>query len=279
MKKLKILALLCTGVLALSGCTSAQGTESSVETTETTTSEVQEKSYKPVTFTDMPETITDSYSAETVDIAITGYLSSSISKDGSVGYLWNTGYGTTPAETTVGKCVVLDLSSSQKDETIVGDQFVTVTGSVMTEDYYDVYNTKSSWHLKVDSIVVEEELPDNVQEYENYMASYEWEAFAKTIDFIGTAIYNWQSDETLVELDLELLECDMDSAIEKTKSDYPKIYETIKEYLNEFTEYYNTVKTCINEKTRPEDVESLYNNMRESYAGLSDDLVMFGCFE
>ena len=272
MKKL-IVAILCIGMLSVNSCTdTAAASKTLVE------SAPELKEYTSVKFTDMPETIADSYAGET-DVTITGYLSETISKDGSVGYLWNTGYGTTPSETTVGKCVVLDLSSIDKDESIVGDQFITVTGSIVPEDYYDVYNIKSAWHLEVDSITTEVELPDNVQEYENYMNSYEWEAVAKIIDFIGTAVYTWQSDEKLIELDLDALECDMTAVIHGTSTDYPQIYAKIKDYLTDFTGYYETVSSCLSDKTRPEDIDELYNSVCKSYEGLSNDLVLFGCFE
>ncbi len=272
MKKL-IAAVLCIGMLSVVSCTD---TVTSPKTLVESAPELKE--YTPVKFTDMPETITDSYEGET-DVTVTGYLSETVSKDGSVGYLWNTGYGTTPSETTVGKCIVLDLSSIAKDESIVGDQFITVTGSIVSEDYYDVYNIKSAWHLVVDSITAEVELPDNVQEYENYMNSYEWEAVAKIIDFIGTAVYTWQSDEKLVELDLDTLECDMSAVMLGTSTDYPQIYAKIKDYLTDFTGYYETVSSCLSDKTRPEGIDELYNSVCKSYEGLSNDLVLFGCFE
>lgn len=272
MKKL-IIAILCIGMLSVNSCADKY---TASKTPVESVSDLKE--YTAVKFTDIPETITDSYAGET-DVTITGYLSKNISKDGSVGYLWSTGYGTTPSETAVGKCVVLNLSSIDKDEDIVGDQFITVTGSIVSEDYYDVYNIKSAWHLEVDSITTEFELPDNVQEYENYMNSYEWEAVAKVIDFIGTAVYTWQSDEKLIELDLDALECDMNAVMLGTSTDYPQIYAKIKDYLTDFTRYYETISSCLSDKTRPEDIDGLYNSVCKSYEGLSNDLVLFGCFE
>ncbi len=278
MKKTLTYLMLCVMLCGMTGCSANTTTDTSSVVEESTTSTVN-KTYESAKFADMPESISESYTGDLKNIQIMGYLSSSVSKDGSTGYLWNTGYGTTPNESAVGVCVVLDMTDAEKIDDIIGDQFVTVAGTIVQEDYYDVFNNKSAWHLDVDTISICDTLPEKVQQYEDYMESFEWEAFAQTIDFVGNAIYMWQEDENLVELDLELLECDIEEAQSKTKELYPEIYNSIYVYLSNFKQYYNTVVENMNNKTRPENLEELYTAMYDTYVGLSDDLVLFGCFE
>lgn len=261
-------------VLCCTSCASTSSNSSEPATSEPTI----EKEYQPITFAEMPDNVTDAYTGDVYDVEITGYLSENVSKDGSVGYLWNTGYGTIPGESVMGTCVVLNLTNAEKTD-ITGDQFVTVTGSVMTGEYYDVYNINSAWHLDVDTIVVCTELPDKVQQYQDYMDSYEWEAFAKTIDFVGNAIYLWYEDEDVVELDLNILDCDLKSVKSETAVQYPGINARISQYLIAFTQYYNTVVENMNNKTRPEDLSELYEKMANSYKDLSEDLVNYSCFD
>lgn len=278
MKKILICLTFCFMLCGVAGCSAGTTTDTSSVAEESTTSAMN-KTYESAKFADMPASISESYTSDLKNIQIMGYLSSSVSKDGSTGYLWNTGYGTTPNESAVGTCVVLDMTDAEKVDEIVGDQFVVVAGTVIQEDYYDVFNNKSAWHLDVDTISICDTLPEKVQQYEDYMESFEWEAFAQTIDFVGNAIYMWQEDESLVELDLELLECDIEEAQSKTKELYPEIYDSINVYLSNFKQYYNTVVENMNNKTRPENLEELYTAMYDTYVGLSDDLVLFGCFE
>lgn len=277
MKKVVLFCAMLSIVAGISaGCADTENTPPVEESSAVT---VVDKEYTRLTFKDVPRKITDTYACESRDVQITGYLSDSLSKDGSTGYLWDTGYGTTPSDNDVGTCIVLSMSDIKKDEVIIGDQFVLVKGTVMPEAHCDVFNIKSEWYLNVDSIEVLDTLPDNVQQYEDYMASYEWEALAKTIDFIGNAVYLWTEDETAEELDMELFECNISEVQTKTHELYPELYSSINKDFMSIAEQYAIVSTHIKDKTRPEDVTSLFDNLCETYESLSESLVSFGCFE
>lgn len=277
MRKVVLFCAMLSIVAGISaGCTDTENTPPVEESSAVT---VVDKEYTRLTFKDVPRKITDTYACESRDVQITGYLSDSLSKDGSTGYLWDTGYGTTPSDNDVGTCIVLSMSDIKKDETIIGDQFVLVKGTVISEAHCDVFNIKSEWYLNVDSIEILDTLPDNVQQYEDYMASYEWEALAKTIDFIGNAVYLWTEDETAEELDMELFECNISEVQTKTHELYPELYSSINKDFMSIAEQYAIVSTHIKDKTRPEDVTSLFDNLCETYESLSESLVSFGCFE
>ena len=277
MKKVVLFCVILSIVAGIStGCTD---TENTPPVEESSTVTVVDKEYTCLTFKDVPKKITDTYACESRDVQITGYLSDSLSKDGSTGYLWDTGYGTTPSDNDVGTCIVLNMSDIKKNETIIGDQFVLVKGTVVPETHCDVFNIKSEWYLNVDNIEVLDTLPDNVQQYEDYMASYEWEALAKTIDFIGNAVYLWTEDETAEDLDMELFECNISEVQTKTHELYPELYSSINKDFMSIAEQYAIVSTHIKDKTRPEDVTSLFDNLCETYESLSESLVSFGCFE
>lgn len=277
---MKKVILLCVIMSLMSGmsvsCTDVENSSSVEESSAIT---VMDKEYTHLTFKDVPNKVTDTYVSDSRNVQITGYLSDSLSKDGSTGYLWDTGYGTTPSDNDVGTCIVLNMSDIEKSETIVGDQFVLVKGTVIPEAHCDVFNIKSEWYLSVDSIEVLTTLPDNVQQYEDYMASHEWEALAKTIDFIGNAVYLWTEDETAEELDMELFECDIMEVQTKTRELYPELYNSLSEDFMSIIEQYALVSTHIKNKTRPEDVTSLFDNLCKTYENLSESLVSFGCFE
>lgn len=283
MKKLLCIGLSLIVTTSFYSCSS----ESSVNTDEQLSQSVEkdyisdDKSYTQILFKDIPDDITSEYTGDTKEVEISGYLSNNLSKDGSVGYLWDNGYGSIPLidEDNVGKCVVLDLSRLDMDINDMGDNFITVSGTIVTDSFIDVYNIKSLWHISVDSINIMQELPDNVDEYRKYMDSFEFEAFAKLIDYIGNAVYAWSQDDSLVELNIEDIGCDYTEMIKGTKENYPNIYNEISEYLDIFTEYYVEISENVTEQKRPDDIQSYYDGIYKYYPELSDKLVLFGNFE
>lgn len=238
--------------------------------------------YSECVFADIPDNIADAVENDGEHVVITGYLSSNVSNDLSVGYLWNNGYGTVPTEDNIGKCAVLNLENVDKFQDgsdLQGDNFVTVYGTLVNETWVDVFNVTSKWNIAVDSIEVTEDVPSNVQEYEDYMNSFEWEALAEVIDFTASALYSWQESEATVELDLDSIDCDTTEMQKNTKSSYPELYSTTSGYSDIFIDLYNTVVACMNKKERPDDVDNLMTELQENYEGFSDALVYYGFFE
>lgn len=279
MKRLLNCLILCAMLTGTVGCSNSITTtvESSV-VDGGLENVIIDKEYQVLSFSMLPDSVTATYGGEYTDVEITGYLSSFMSNDGSTGYLWDNGYGTTPDVTDYGKCVVLDLSQISSENAVTGDQFVTITGSIVPETHYDMFNFKSEWHLKVDTIIVAKNLPDNVQEYLDFMESDEWEAYAELIDYVVNAVYSWHSDETVIIPELEILECDYSTALAETNTKYPQISSKINKHLESFGEFYTIVKTAMNDEKRPEGVDSLYENVVNTYTILSEDLVFFGNF-
>lgn len=242
-----------------------------------TNQNISDKNYVAISFTDLPESINDDVNLDSVanDVSLIGYLSDSISSDKSTAYIFNNSYGTVPSELNFGKVAVLDLSKTVLNDNLSGDNYVEVKGTIINEDFVDIYNTKSSWHICVDSVEPLIELPNNVQEYQDYMESDEFEAFAKMIDFIGNAIYSWYEDETVVELELEDVGCDTKKLSKSTEEKYPGLYNVIKDYEDTLSEYYLDIVDLIENKERPDDIEKYYSGLYENYAGLSDDIIKY----
>ena len=85
MKKLVLFCAMLSMVAGIStGCTDTENTPPVEESSAIT---AVDKEYTRLTFKDVPRKITDAYTSESRDVQITGYLSDSLSKDGSTGYL------------------------------------------------------------------------------------------------------------------------------------------------------------------------------------------------
>lgn len=265
----------CSGTIA-STSDSVNQSNSISESVNDSDNAIDDKIYTEISFNSIPEDILSEYNDDIVDVSIVGYLSDSISNDKSTAYLFNSGYGTTPEDITVGKCVVLDMSNITLSDSMHGDEFVTVKGTIIKDNWVNIYNTKSAWYLKVDKIESLITLPNNVREYQEYMESDEFEAFAKLIDFVGTAVYTWYNDDSVVELDLNDIGCNTTELSKCTKEKYPKLYEIICEYEDNLSEYYNDIVGYLDNGTRPKDIQYYYDGLYNNYSKLTDALVDYG---
>lgn len=245
------------------------------------TVEVENVVYSPLTFSEVPASVIagDSKGSGKEAIEITGYLGK-ISSDKSVAYLWNNGYGSVPNEDSVGKCIVLDLSDVAV-EGIADNCFVMVQGDLVfeEEEQIDVFNTHYDWDIKVTSIVNTGYLPDNVKEYNDYMDSFEWEAFSAVVESTIIALDAWSSDESIVQLDFEITDCDTSKMVQATRDTYSGIYSTIEIPMNDFVDCYKKICTAVNENKRPDDVDKMLESVKEAYISLSDNLVYYGFFD
>ena len=240
--------------------------------------ELENTVYSSLTFGEVPEELI----AEGVDkdaIEITGYLGK-VSSDKSVAYLWNNGYGTVPNDESIGKCIILDLSDVDT-ENLNDNCFVMVQGDLVFEDtkQIDVFNTCYNWNIKVTSIVETGYIPDNVKEYNDYMNSFEWEAFSAVVESTITALDTWSSDESIVQLGFEITDCDTDKMIQGTKDNYSGVYSAIEAPMNDFIDCYTKVCTAVNENKRPDDIDTMVESIKDSYINLSDNLVFYGFFD
>lgn len=277
MKMFYALMMMTVVGISVTGCSNVEVEDiSSFDATE-----VGNVVYSPLTFSEVPTSVIagDSKGSDKETIEITGYLGK-ISSDKSVAYLWNNGYDSVPDEDSVGKCIVLDLSGVDA-ESITEDCFVVVQGDLVFEEseQVDVFNTYYDWDIKVASIVETGYLPNNVKEYNDYMDSFEWEAFSAVVESTVTALDAWSSDESIVQLDFEITECDTDKMIQATKDTYSGIYSVIEIPMNNFVDCYKKVCTAVNENKRPDDVDEMIENVKESYISLSDNLVFYGFFD
>lgn len=273
----------CVLCLLLCGC-SDTSTNNSVEETISTSSiaeTVEETLLEPVTintsdyetilFKDLPDSF-DGQSSKSGKVCITGFLTDEISYDGSAGFLSNSGQGSMTAETVYGKYTVLDLSSV----TITGGQYVMVFGELLTEDYYDVYNNHSLWHIKVDAIQPASEIPDGVKQYDEFVESYHFKALAEVINFIGNCTYSWYNGD---EATIDKVDCDYSTMLNDTMTDYNLVYTTIGEELRTIGTIYNEVLDYVDKEETPEDVEEYYNSFIECYDSLTQNLEIVGLFE
>lgn len=264
----------CMMLLILgAGCTDV-----AVESASLDAAELENTVYSPLTFGEVPQKLI----AEGVNkdaIEITGYLGK-VSSDKTVAYLWDNGYGAVPNDESIGKCIVLDLAGVDT-ENLSDNCFVMVQGDLVFEDteQIDVFNTCYNWDIKVTSIVETGYLPDNVKEYNDYMDSFEWEAFSAVVESTITALDVWSSDESIVQLDFEITDCDVDKMVQATKDSYSGIYSVIEVPMNDFIDCYTKVCTAINENKRPDNVDAMIESIKDSYASLSDNLVFYGFFD
>lgn len=279
MKRLCLLS--CVLCLLLCGCNTSNDSllsdtandsllsVESVEVDEPVT--VNMSDYEEILFKDLPDSVDEQISTSG-KVCITGYLTDEISYDKSTGYLSNSGHGSMLTEVVYGKCIVLDLNSVNVD----GGQYVTVFGDLITEDYYDIYNIKSSWYVKVNAIQPVNKIPDGVKQYDDFVESYEFEALANVINFIGNCAYSWHSE---TDVTVERVECDYDSLLQGTMNNYNLVYTTIGEQIRTLGDTYKEVLNYFDNEEVPENAEEFYNSFIECYELLTQNLEIVGLFE
>lgn len=245
--------------------------------------------YRHVEFKDLPEKWTMPIGfADGLTISITGYIPTNVSTDYTAAYLWNNGFFTVPSsEEDYGKGVVVcldisDISSYkplQGTSKLTGDCFATVYGVVRSTQRTDVFGVTSQWYIQVTTIEEVEKLPKNIEQYNEFLGSFEWEALADIIDYTGAVLYEWYNDEELLLPTSPIPEYKWLDALDGARDNYPEIYGMIDDYLSDVDEVYNTIKENIEANARPDDVGELYSQMLSTYSSMVEVLNNLGYFE
>ena len=245
--------------------------------------------YRHLKFKDLPEKWTMLIGlADGLPISITGYIPTNVSTDYSTAYLWNNGFFTVPSsEEDYGKGVVvcLDISNIssykplQGTSKLTGDCFATVYGVVRPTQRTDVFGVTSQWYIQVTTIEEVEKLPKNIEQYNEFLGSFEWEALADTIDYTGAVLYEWYNDEELLLPTSPMPEYKWLDALDGARDNYPEIYGMIDDYLSDVDEVYNTIKENIAANARPDNVDELYSQMLSTYSSMVEVLNNLGYFE
>ena len=239
--------------------------------------------YKKICFKDLPKSITDNYDGEEEWIEIDGFLADTVSHDGTVGYLWNNIYDTTPSNNSIGSAIVLDLNDVDVDSLATIDdtdkRYVKVKGKIKNSQRIDVYNIKSEWGVYVETISVLDDVPDNVETYDSFVDSQEFEALSKTIDFSNEVLSEWSNDTELVEVSVEDVGCDVKELTQKTESLYPEIYDAMKTEFNDLLSIYDSVSNSVKEKKRLDNVDEVIDRMLDDYNSMADAVIYYGFFE
>ena len=294
--------------LSLVGCSkSGNSTDSSSSKVVKT----EKESYTVLSWEDIPKYLGDSISIKDgKEVEIVGYLTSTISSDKSSGYIWNMEYNSVPTYTTSedmqaaidagtvqkdtlnSKCIPISLegidnyanyTKVNKDalsEVTLADgaQYVTVKGVMHTSNRVDAHTVKNDWYLDVDSISVltEDEYPESLTNYTEYMDSSEWKAYQSCINYIGECCYAWASDSSITEPDVEESSYKYDEILDAWKKNHPDIYKACEKDIKAIDGCYTTVSNCMKEKKRPDDAEGLYNDLSATYLDMLSQIAAFG---
>lgn len=282
----RLISLSCLLLLLFTGC-NQESTEVDTDTSQPDSSVVTETErindtvtintddYTEVFFSDFPDSVIDSCSKDGA-VTITGYLTDEISYDKSCGYLSNTGHGSAVTNDQVGKIIPLDLSAI--DATDIGDNYVKVFGSIVNGKHFDMYNLESGYYVKVDSIVITDDIPESIKEYNEFVDSYQFDALAQVIQMVGNCSYIWKEDDTTQELP-EKVECDFDTLIKDNSTDYPEIYKVIKDTLQSMKTSYETAIDCLDNGNKPENPEEFYDSFINDYTSLTENLENIALFK
>lgn len=281
-----IVAILIMGFALLTACDTVK--DSSTTSSGALTIDIPEE-YRSLKFKDLPEKWTMPIGfTDGLAVSITGYIPINISTDYTAAYLWNNGFFTVPSsEEDYGKGVVVcldisDISSYkplQGTSKLTGDCFATVYGVVRSTQRTDVFGVTSQWYIQVTTIEEVENLPKNIEQYNEFLGSFEWEALADIIDYTGAVLYEWYNDDELLLPTSPVPEYKWLDAIDGARDTHPEIYGMIDEYLSDVDEVYNTIKENIAANTRPDNVDELYGQMLSTYSSMVEVLNNLGYFE
>ena len=192
-------------------------------------------------------------------------------------------YDTTPSNNSIGSAIVLDLNDVDVDSLATIDdtdkRYVKVKGKIKNSQRIDVYNIKSEWGVYVETISVLDDVPDNVETYDSFVDSQEFEALSKTIDFSNEVLSEWSNDTELVEVSVEDVGCDVKELTQKTESLYPEIYDAMKTEFNDLLSIYDSVSNSVKEKKRLDNVDEVIDRMLDDYNSMADAVIYYGFFE